>query len=457
MQVPVFYSPQCAPRTRHSSRDSNRGLPREESMKVKLTPHLPLQLSALALAGALLAGCQTQQGNNNTALGTGVGAATGAGLGAIFGGGKGAAIGAAAGAALGGITGYNWQAIKNKLSGATAGTGAQVSEQPDGSLKVNIPSSISFDTNSYAIKPSFTPVLDQVSQTLAQHPELIAQVVGHTDNTGQPQYNQTLSQERSQSVAQYLTKHGVAAQRLAAEGRGQSQPIADNSTQAGRAQNRRVEIYLRATSQPRGTTVLAAGATPLRHARHRAVGLVPQPRTDPCHRGPPAKIDVPSRFPSTVESNALSAMSVPVSVGAPRRILVTSALPYANGPIHIGHLVEYIQTDIWVRTMRMHDHDVVYVGADDTHGTPIMLRAQSEGITPQQLIERVWQEHKRDFDHFSISFDNYYSTDSDENRVLSEKIFAALNDAGLIAARDIEQAYDPVKAMFLPDRFIKGE
>ncbi|MCG1038508.1 MULTISPECIES: methionine--tRNA ligase [Burkholderiaceae] len=150
-------------------------------------------------------------------------------------------------------------------------------------------------------------------------------------------------------------------------------------------------------------------------------------------------------------------MSAPVSAGAPRRMLVTSALPYANGPIHIGHLVEYIQTDIWVRAMRMHGHEVYYVGADDTHGTPIMLRAQSEGITPRQLIERVWQEHKRDFDHFGISFDNYYSTDSDENRALSERIFTALHDAGLIAARDIEQAYDPVKELFLPDRFIKGE
>lgn len=220
-------------------------------MNAKSITRFPLQLSVLALTGALLAGCQTQQGHNAT-LGTGVGAATGAGLGAIFGGGQGAAIGAAAGAAVGGITGYNWQAIRNRLSGATAGTGAQVSEQPDGSLKLNIPSSISFDTNSYAIKPSFTPVLDQVSQTLTQHPELIAQVVGHTDSTGQPQYNQTLSRERAQSVAQYLAQHGVALQRLTAEGRGQTQPIADNSLQAGRAQNRRVEIYLRATSQPRG-------------------------------------------------------------------------------------------------------------------------------------------------------------------------------------------------------------
>ncbi|WP_186165219.1 methionine--tRNA ligase [Burkholderia gladioli] len=149
-----------------------------------------------------------------------------------------------------------------------------------------------------------------------------------------------------------------------------------------------------------------------------------------------------------------------VQAGAPssrRQILVTSALPYANGQIHIGHLVEYIQTDIWVRTLRMHGHEVYYVGADDTHGTPIMLRAEQEGLSPKQLIERVWGEHKRDFDSFGISFDNFYTTDSEENRVLSENIYLALKEAGLIAERDIEQAYDPVKEMFLPDRFIKGE
>ncbi|WP_207003134.1 methionine--tRNA ligase [Trinickia mobilis] len=140
-----------------------------------------------------------------------------------------------------------------------------------------------------------------------------------------------------------------------------------------------------------------------------------------------------------------------------RQIFVTSALPYANGQIHIGHLVEYIQTDIWVRALRMHGHEVYYVGADDTHGTPVMLRAESEGITPKALIERVWKEHKRDFDSFGISFDNYYSTDSEENRVLSESIYEALKAAGLIDARDIEQAYDPIKEMFLPDRYIKGE
>ena len=210
---------------------------------------LMTRLSVFALVGALVAGCATQQGNN-AAVGTGAGAATGAALGAIFGGGKGAAIGAGAGAVAGGVVGYNWQAIKNKISGDSKGTGTQVTEQQDGSLKVNIPNSISFDTNSYAIKPSFDPVLNSVTQTLQQHPELIASVVGHTDNTGTAAYNQTLSQNRAQSVASYIATHGIPAQRLSAQGMGQNQPIADNATDAGRAQNRRVEIYLRAMQQP---------------------------------------------------------------------------------------------------------------------------------------------------------------------------------------------------------------
>ena len=198
------------------------------------------------LAAALLAGCATQQGTN-TAIGTGAGAATGALIGGLVGQGKGAAIGGALGAAAGGTVGYNWSAIHQKLSGATAGTGAQVVEQPDGSLKVNIPSAISFDTSSYAIKPGFAPVLDQVTQTLVQNPELVAHVVGHTDSTGNPARNLTLSQNRAQRVASYLVQHGVAANRLSAEGRGASQPAADNGTAQGRAQNRRVEIYLRPT------------------------------------------------------------------------------------------------------------------------------------------------------------------------------------------------------------------
>ena len=140
-----------------------------------------------------------------------------------------------------------------------------------------------------------------------------------------------------------------------------------------------------------------------------------------------------------------------------RKILVTSALPYANGSIHLGHLVEYIQTDIWVRFQKMQGHQCHYVCADDTHGTPIMLRAEKEGITPEQLIERVGREHKADFDGFHVAFDHYGSTNSAETREYSESIYRKLKTAGLIEVRSIEQFYDPVKNMFLPDRFIKGE
>ena len=142
---------------------------------------------------------------------------------------------------------------------------------------------------------------------------------------------------------------------------------------------------------------------------------------------------------------------------ADRKILVTSALPYANGPIHLGHLVEYIQTDIWVRFQKLRGHECHYVCADDAHGTPIMLRAQSEGITPEKLISRIGDDHRADFAEFHIGFDNYHSTHSDENRELASLIYTRLRDAGHIATRTITQAYDPVKEMFLPDRFIKGE
>jgi len=144
-------------------------------------------------------------------------------------------------------------------------------------------------------------------------------------------------------------------------------------------------------------------------------------------------------------------------VNGPRDILVTSALPYANGPIHLGHLVEYIQTDIWARFQRMRGHRCYYVCADDTHGTPIMLRAEAEQVAPEQLIARMQEEHLRDFTEFHIAFDNYYSTNSQENRALAEGIYLKLKARGLIESRTIEQLYDPVKNMFLPDRFIKGE
>ncbi len=140
-----------------------------------------------------------------------------------------------------------------------------------------------------------------------------------------------------------------------------------------------------------------------------------------------------------------------------RKILVTSALPYANGAIHLGHLVEYIQTDIWVRFQKMAGNECWYVCADDTHGTPIMLRAEKEGITPEQLIARVHDEHARDFSGFHVGFDNYYTTHSDETRQCANDIYLKLRAAGLIETRTIEQYYDPVKQLFLPDRFIKGE
>ncbi|GHB62713.1 methionine--tRNA ligase [Psychrosphaera saromensis] len=141
---------------------------------------------------------------------------------------------------------------------------------------------------------------------------------------------------------------------------------------------------------------------------------------------------------------------------ANRRILITSALPYANGPIHLGHLLEYIQTDIWSRFQKSQGHECYYVCADDAHGTPIMLKAQEQGITPEEMVAKTGIEHKQDFDDFLIEFDNYHSTHCDENKELSALIYNKLNDAGFIAKRSISQLFDPEKQMFLPDRFVKG-
>ena len=139
-----------------------------------------------------------------------------------------------------------------------------------------------------------------------------------------------------------------------------------------------------------------------------------------------------------------------------RKILVTSALPYANGPIHIGHLVEYLQTDIWVRFQKAMGNECHYFCADDTHGTPVMIRAKSEGVTPEELINRVHAEHLGDFIGFNIEFDNYYSTHSDENREFSQMIYTKANERGSIVKKEIEQAYDEQEKMWLPDRYIKG-
>ena len=140
-----------------------------------------------------------------------------------------------------------------------------------------------------------------------------------------------------------------------------------------------------------------------------------------------------------------------------RDILVTSALPYANGSIHLGHLVEYIQTDVWVRFQKLRGNRCIYVCADDAHGTPIMLKARDAGITPEELIAGVSAERQRDFADFHVVYDKYHSTHSDENRELSSAIYNKLKDAGHMTSRTIKQAFDPEQQMFLPDRFIRGE
>ena len=140
-----------------------------------------------------------------------------------------------------------------------------------------------------------------------------------------------------------------------------------------------------------------------------------------------------------------------------RKILVTSALPYANAPLHIGHIVEYTQTDIWSRFQKMRGHECWYICADDAHGTPIMLHARQKGITPEQLVAKMSQEHQQDFRDFNIGFDHYHSTHSEENRELATLIYERNRDAGHIVSHTITQAYDEKEQMFLPDRFIKGE
>src|SRR5437879_1726138 len=139
-----------------------------------------------------------------------------------------------------------------------------------------------------------------------------------------------------------------------------------------------------------------------------------------------------------------------------RKILVTAALPYANGHIHLGHLVEYIQTDIWVRFQKLRGHGCIYLCADDTHGTAIMIRARQEGRSEEALIADMRRAHVRDFEQFNVHFDNFGSTHSPENRVLCAEIWARLRAAGMISEREVTQLYDPVAGTFLADRFVKG-
>lgn len=204
-------------------------------------------------AVALMAGCASinegmggMNTGGRTAVGAGAGAALGAGLGALIGdSSKAALIGAGIGAVAGGIAGYNWQGVKQDVQQSGASNlGIDVIEMPDGTLKVNIPSNVSFDTGKYALKPALLPVLDSVARALVQHPELRAKAIGYTDSTGPASVNQTLSVNRAQAVTNYLGSKGVPGGNLSIEGRGPSNPVADNSTPEGRAMNRRVELFL---------------------------------------------------------------------------------------------------------------------------------------------------------------------------------------------------------------------
>ncbi|MGE0311148.1 MAG: methionine--tRNA ligase [Lautropia sp.] len=156
-------------------------------------------------------------------------------------------------------------------------------------------------------------------------------------------------------------------------------------------------------------------------------------------------------------ANAVAATPSPGQTGRRRRLFVTTALPYANGSFHVGHIMEYIQADIWVRFQRLRGHEVHFVCADDAHGAAIMLRAQDEGITPGELVSRITAERPRYLDGYHIAFDHWHRTDSPESAELVTRIYLRLRDAGLIATRPVEQFFDPVRSMFLPDRFIKGE
>lgn len=224
---------------------------------MKVNMRVSRLVSCLALA-ALVAGCANMnEGMSNmgqggkTAVGAGAGAAIGAGLGALLGdSSKAAAIGAGIGAVAGGVVGYNWKGVKSDVekSGATS-LGVDVIEMPDGTLKVNIPSNVSFDTGKYQLKPALLPVLDSVARALIQHPELRAKSIGYTDSTGSAATNQTLSVNRASAVSNYLARQGVPAGNVTAEGRGPSNPVGDNSTADGRSLNRRVELYLYAIKQ----------------------------------------------------------------------------------------------------------------------------------------------------------------------------------------------------------------
>ncbi|ETD66945.1 membrane protein [Pelistega indica] len=206
------------------------------------------RLAAVVLAGSVFAGCASTAGN--TAAGTGIGAALGAGVGALIGdNSKSAAIGAGIGAVAGAITGYNWDRIVGKVDETGSKIGVSTTKMPDGSLKVNFPEGATFDTGSAQLKSTAYPVLDALASEMTAAPTLRVKVIGHTDNKGTAKLNQKLSESRAQSVVSYLATKGVDGSRAMTEGRGFNDPIADNGTEEGRAQNRRVEVYLYAVQQ----------------------------------------------------------------------------------------------------------------------------------------------------------------------------------------------------------------
>lgn len=206
--------------------------------------------ATMLLAVALLAvGCETMSdGQQTTAKGAGVGAVAGAVIGAAAGGSRGAATGAVLGAGAGALGGYAWskrmEEHKRAMEQATAGTGVAVTQTPDNQLKVDVPSDVSFDVGRADIKPNFRPILDKFAQGLTSNPGATVRIIGHTDSTGSDNTNRPLSLHRAESVRDYLSGHGIAAQRVAVDGRGSHEPVAENTTDVGRAKNRRVEIYV---------------------------------------------------------------------------------------------------------------------------------------------------------------------------------------------------------------------
>lgn len=199
----------------------------------------------IALSAMVAAGCATDR-QTHTAIGAGAGAATGAAIGtAIGGGGRGTAVGAVVGAGAGAAAGYNWDLIKEKLGIATKGSDVQVAAQQDGSLKVNVPGSVSFESGSASVNAALHPTLDKIAATLNEYPASTITVIGHTDNVGEANANLDLSRRRAGAVADYLAQRGISRSRMAVEGRGESEAVADNATEAGRSQNRCVEMLIR--------------------------------------------------------------------------------------------------------------------------------------------------------------------------------------------------------------------